>query len=150
MNLNRRITKRGAWCGQWSAWRSLMLLCLWVLLPTGQTAIAQTDAAADTHKVMQLDVNRVEIDLSSPWFDTERAAEEHTESAMVDRSGEYPKFKVIKTDEGVSHVWYSGWFGHPVDIIKSYPILVVTYRTTGYDVKSKHYTLTINDGCDSS
>lgn len=121
------------------------IICLMLLCMTGndQRVWAQTAVDSTTHR---RDAAKVEINLKGAWENTTWANEEHTPGGVVDYTGESLRFRVVKSGSGKSHMWLSQPLQQPVDILDDYPIFVMKYRATGYDVKSKHQAVSVNDG----
>lgn len=117
-----------------------MMLCI---VMGGPQIQAQTSADGKLHV---RDPARVSINLKSLWTSTQWANEEHTPGAVVDYTGEAIRFRVVKSSSGKSHMWLSPPLQQPVDILDDYPIFVMKYRATGYDVESKHQAVSVNDG----
>lgn len=122
---------------------SVLILMLVCVIGEGQQVQAQTTTDGKLHV---RDLVRVNINLKSLWSSTDWANEEHTPGGVVDYTGESLRFRVVKSSSGKSHMWLSQWMQQPLNIVDDYPIFVMRYRTTGYDTKSKHQTVSVNDG----
>lgn len=115
-------------------------------LSSGALAADTANAQADGGEVLRLDTNHLEVNLGCDWLDSKDLNEFDTHSAMLQMVDGHPRFVVVKSQAEAGHLWYSRWFNRPVDIKDEYPILVLTYRATGFDTTSRDYAISIKDG----
>lgn len=112
------------------------MLAMWSLM-LGAFPVASSAQPAEGAKYGSPD--EVVIDLSDPtrWHGTFLAYENHVESAAIQKLDQGLRFLVVPYLGKASHVWLSEPLVYPVHFQEQYPFLVVRYRASHFETRSK-------------